>query len=295
MGKLFCFRFDVDTHCCVHEGMPALVGLGNRLDVPFTFFVNMGRAVSRRAFLRERVSSPVSPSRPQAAKLSALTKLGWGGYLKAAALNPIVGGAATGLVRAAHESGHEIGLHGGRNHAVWQLEASDWGAARVAAEIDAVLPTLSRALGDTCPQGFASPGWTSTPALDEVLAPRGFRYVADLHGPEPGSGKSGPTHDAERPDPPAALALPRVRTQLTGEPGGVAYLEHLRARGFADADILRRFESDLDGGARAMVVYDHPYHAGLRELTVIARMVGIVRSAGFEVVPLHEVARDGVT
>ncbi len=270
--------------------MPALSTLAERLDAPFTFFVNMGRAVSRGAALGRLVSaSPPStaPSAaPDTAKYSARTKLGWKGYLEAAILNPQVGGAAPDVIRQAHGAGHEIGLHGGRNHAVWQHEAGNWDRARLEAEVDAVLPTLTLLLGDDGPVGFASPGWTTSALLPSVLADRGFRYVADLHGPEPDA--------TSRPDrAPSPVEL--VRTQLTGEPGGVAYVEHLRASGLDDDAMVRRFGADLDRAGPTVVAYDHPYYAGVRELPMVERMVAIARSAGYEVVPLSAIAEAQAT
>jgi peptidoglycan/xylan/chitin deacetylase (PgdA/CDA1 family) len=271
LAKLFSVRFDVDTHRCVREGMPALAALGKRLDAPFTFFVNMGRAVSRRAALARR-SSPASAT---AEKLSARRKLGWKSWLAAATMNPEVGAGAPDVIVAARELGHEIGLHGGRNHALWQLEAPQWSAERVAAEIDAVLPQLERLLGAT-PPGFASPGWSTHPALPSLLAARGFRYLADLHGPGDDAG---------------AGVLPVVRTRLAGEPGGVAYLEHLRATGMDDAAVEQRFEEDLERAGSHAVMYDHPYFAGVHELRLVARVIEIARVRGYEVVPVETVAR----
>ncbi len=286
MSKLFCFRFDVDTHRCIRDGMPALSALAGKLDVPFTFFVNMGRAVSRSAVLGQLISESVPSSAPDAAKYSARTKLGWRGYLEAAILNPKVGGSAHEVIRQAHGAGHEIGLHGGRNHAVWQHEAGDWDQARLEAEVDAVLPALALLLGDDGPFGFASPGWTTSALLPSVLAERGFRYVADLHGPEPDT-----TPELARAPSPVEV----VRPQLTGEPGGVAYVEHLRASGLDDVAMLRRFEADLYRAGPTVVVYDHPYYAGVRELPMVERMVAIARGAGYEVVPLSAIAEAQAT
>ena len=266
--------------------MPALSALAGRLDAPFTFFVNMGRAVSRSAVLGRLIFSSVPSAAPDAAKYSARTKLGWRGYVEAAILNPKVGDAAHEVIRQAHGAGHEIGLHGGRNHAVWQHEAGDWDRARLEAEVDAVLPTLARLLGDEGPFGFASPGWTTSALLPSVLAERGFRYVADLHGSEPET-----TSGLD----PAPSPVELVRTQMTGEPGGVAYVEHLRASGLDDVAMVRRFEADLYRAGPTVVAYDHPYYAGVRELPMVERMVSVARSAGYEVVPLSAIAEAQAT
>lgn len=283
MAKLFSVRFDVDTHRCVREGMPALARLGRDLGAPFTFFVNMGRAVSRATFIRRALGIGAGRRGDEvAAKLSARSKLGTGGYLYAALVNPAVGSGAADVVREAASLGHEIGLHGGRNHAVWQDRGSGWTRTRVESEIDAVLPELKALLDGKAPAGFASPGWATHPELPAVLAERGFAYLADLHGPAPGS----PHAQAN------AGPLPIVRTQLTGEPGGVAYLEHLRAIGLTDAALEERFLRDLERSGDHVVVYDHPYFAGVRELATVSRMVELARGLGYDVVPLGALAAE---
>lgn len=277
MTRLLSVRFDVDTHRCVREGMPALSELGRRLDVPFTFFVNMGRAVSRRSSLLVGRGGPRPPGGATAAKLSARTKLGTRGWLEAALLNPPVGAGSPNVLREARSAGHEIGLHGGRNHARWQRSAHLWSGDRFAEELDAVLPSLRGALGGAGVTGFASPGWTTSPALPPVLRERGFEYLADLHGP------------GEQPA--AAGGLPVVRTQLTGEPGGVAYLEHLRAVGLDDDAVAERFVSDLMAAGDRVALYDHPYHAGIRELETLSRIIESARAAGYELVSMATLAR----
>ncbi|MDX1495289.1 MAG: polysaccharide deacetylase family protein [Longimicrobiales bacterium] len=277
MTRQLAIRFDVDTHRCVREGMPALSELGRELGVPFTFFVNMGRAV----FLPGRLMSERREPRPVAAKLPARQKLGVRRWLEAAILNPRVGAGSPDVLRAAAEAGHEIGLHGGRNHARWQREAQEWTASRVGAEIDAVLPLLRDALDGAPVRGFASPGWTTHPALPDLLAQRGFHYLADLHGPQPASGVA-----TEEPVGP----LHTVRTQLTGEPGGVAYLEHLRACGLDDDAVVRRAMDDLAGVGPRAALYDHPYHAGVRELETLRRIVQSARDEGYRIVSMAELA-----
>lgn len=291
MTKLFSVRFDVDTHRCARVGMPALSALGREMDAPFTFFVNMGKAVSRRTMLSRTGRNPV----PVAAKLTAREKLGLVGYLWAAIRNPAVGGGAPGVLHDALAAGHELGLHGGTNHALWQEGASGWDRTRLAAELDAGLSGLVAALDGVRPKGFASPGWTTHVDLAPLLAERGFTYLADTHGPGPAP--EGPEDRSRQrtASPPATDgtpdALPDVRTHLTGEPGGVAYLEHLRALGLDDTRILDRFERDLTDAGDIAVMYDHPYFAGVRELPLLRRLVERARALGYDVVPMHVVAR----
>jgi peptidoglycan/xylan/chitin deacetylase (PgdA/CDA1 family) len=307
VAKLFSFRFDVDTHRCVRVGMPALSELGRQLEAPFTFFMNMGRAVSIPMVVRGW--GGVASERRNAAKLSARSKLGWAGYARTALTNPRVGSAALDVIRESLGDGHEIGLHGGTNHQTWQGEADCWSADRLISEVDAVLPRLCQAFASAGlttpgPAGFASPGWTTSSALPALLADRGFCYLADQHGPAPAeasgpAGAHGPAAGASGPavetSGPAAGAFRSVRTQLTGEPGGVAYLEHLRASGLDDDAVVERFTEDLHRAGPHVIAYDHPYFAGVRELDMVRRMVDTARGAGYRIVSVAEIAEAGAS
>lgn len=268
---LFCLRFDVDTERCLVEGVPRLLALGERLDAPFTFFVNMGRAVCRRPVRREAATC--------APKLPPRRKLGAGPFLRTVLLNPRVGAGRPDIVRAIAAAGHEVGLHGGCNHGAWQHGAMGWDARRVADEVAWGVDRL-RAAGAGPIRAFASPGWTRPPALPEVLSHHGFDVLADDHGTGPGRW-AGLDNGAR---------LISVKTNLLGEPCGVGYLETLRADGLDDDAILARFERDLDGSGGLAVAYDHPVYAGLHGIELLARMVAAARARGFRVATLSEVA-----
>lgn len=277
MERLFCLRFDVDTHRCVREGVPRLLDLAQSEAAVFTFFVNMGRAVDHRAMLRAwlRRTGRRDAGTP---RISARRKLGARGYVTAALLNPPVGAGAAAVVQRIEDEGHEIGLHGGLNHAAWQSGAAEWSEARFRAEIDAGL-RMMEAAGVSRPRGFASPGWQGPPKLWPVLEAAGFEYVADAHGP---NHELGPVPGSER--------LLRVPTALTGEPDGVAYLEYRRAIGEGTAAILAHFEASLEAADGYVVAYDHPYHAGLREIDALRQMIALARRAGFTVATLGRLA-----
>ena len=275
MDRYFCFRFDVDTHRCIRRGVPRLIDLGARIDAPFTFFVHMGRAVQRRRLLPGR--SAAGPQPDTAEKLSARNKLGAWDTLVAAVANPTVGEGAPDVLREVLAAGHEIGLHGGTNHAAWQADAHRWSPERVRDRVAAALATLEGITGEA-PRGFASPGWNSPASLPGILEELGFRYLADLHGPGLHTVASVPGTDR----------LQVVRTAITAEPGGVAYLENLRARGLDDAAIRDDFRARLEQADRLAVVYDHPYFAGMQELSLVGELVEIARELGFRPVRLEE-------
>ena len=276
MDRYFCFRFDVDTHRCVRRGMPNLLALAADLDARFTFFVNMGRAVSRIRTVRRTIRPGAEEAGKTAAKMPATAKLGVRDTLIAAIANPRVGAGAPHVLRAAAEAGHELGVHGGANHAAWQADARTWSEDRLSAEISAARNSLEAVVGER-PGGFASPGWTSPDPLPRILEGLGFRYLADDHGPD--------RDDVRIAD--GTRQLLSVPTTITAEPGGVAYLENLAARGLdrtAFHDDFRRRLADR----RLAVVYDHPYFAGVQALDRVRDAVEIARELGFEVARLDQ-------
>lgn len=276
MDRYLCLRFDVDTHRCIRTGVPNLLDLSARIDVPLTFFVNMGRAVSRAHLVRRLIRG--APAAPDAAeKLAARAKLGPWDALVAALLNPPVGAGSPRILDAVHAGGHELGLHGGTNHAAWQADARSWSSHRLEEEISGALGQLVAETGRR-PRGFASPGWNSPEGLAPLLEELGFRYVADAHG----------AHRPALSRPAGCRRLLSVRTNLSGEPGGVAYLEHLRARGLDDQAIREDFRQRLGSAGRLAVLYDHPYFAGIHELSLIEELVDVATDAGFRVVALRE-------
>jgi hypothetical protein len=168
--------------------------------------------------------------------------------------NPRVGAAMPATVAEIDRRGHEVGLHGGRSHRLWQDDAGDWSHSKVASEIGWGLGRLAAA-GVPEPAGFSSPGWNGSPLVARVAADHGFRYLADDHGHGPATVARGPE------------GLVRVSTNLVDEPGGVGYLEWHRALGDDDDDILRDVAGRLADSGDLAVLYDHPFYAGIFEAT----------------------------
>ena len=272
--KYFCFRFDVDTPKCLKEGVPNLIRLSKILDVPFTFFINMGRGTSRWSFIKKWRPLRSQPITQTAKKLSNLKKLGFWDYFLMALINPKVGNSHPDIIKSLKKAGHEVGLHGGSNHGEWQNESHSWGKQKFFKEIIPELDSLTKLLGEK-PVGFSSPGWCGSNDLNMILESLNFGYVADAHG-EKFTKITSFQKDSK---------LLQVPTNILGD-GGIAYLENLRAKNLNDNSILKDFSIQLDKHFFA-VVYDHPYYAGIQELFMVEKMVDLARSKGFQIVTLE--------
>ena len=271
--KYFCFRFDVDTPKCIKKGVPNLISLSKKLDVPFTFFINMGRGTSRWSFIKKIIPFGSKSIPHTTLKLSNLKKLGLWDYLIMALFNPQVGNSHPDIIKSLKNAGHEVGLHGGSNHGEWQNESHSWGNQKFFKEIIPALNSLTKFLGER-PLGFSSPGWCGSNDLNTILESLDFYYVADAHG----ENLKTITYAQN------ASNLLQITTNILGN-GGVAYLENLRAKKMDDQAILNDFSSKLEKRTFA-VLYDHPYYAGIQELPMLKMMIDIVKSKGFQIVTL---------
>lgn len=268
------FRFDIDSHVCMRQGVPVLLELAQKQDVAFTFFLHAGRAVS----VWDTISSIMSGKKctEKYDMLPAYQKLGKLQYLYAAIANPK-------LVKYKKQvcdllaSGHEVGLHGGMNHAKWQEHAWEWDAARTASEIDKALHAVRMLCPAFAPKGFASPGFVSANGLAEILKKRGFTYFSDIHrlGTNQVTGKE--------------HGLRTVAVNLCGEPGGIAFWENQAALGLDDHEILRKFMSFVDTHEK-VVVFDHPYVAALKKRACLERIITELKENGHCIVPMYRLA-----
>lgn len=273
MKGFVSFRFDVDTELCLREGVPRLLDLGEKLGACFTFFVNPGRAIRRRDVFvpRNRADGRRGP------KLSAVDKLGLGEAAYLYVMNPCTLPRYGPVLRDAQAAGHDVGLHGGHNHGGWARSAHRWSIRRLRLEVDFGVQQFERAgLGQ--PRMFASPGWNSPEALPEILRARRIEFLADSHGSrlKPFAGEN------EKP-----IA---IHTAVTGEPGGIGYLEFMRAKGHGDAEIVRDFMSRLETETDFACIYDHPFYAGRKEIELLESLVIRARDDGWTVMPLSKVA-----
>jgi len=275
MGGIFGFRFDIDSEKCLRDGVPNIIRIGRKTGARFTFFASMGRAVSiPHMFMNSRTREGAGPD---VKRLSALQKLGPLDFFKTAVFNPLIGARYAGILREAWEAGHEIALHGGKNHGSWAAAMPGWDRARIENEIDWAMDRLARAGIDGGITGFASPCWRDSPALYEVLRARGFKYTSNVA--------------SESEDAVSLLHnLVSVPVNICGQPGKVAYIEHKRAQDMDDPEVLADFEMNLEKHAALAVAFEHPYYAGTRESGLLEKLLQKVADSGRRAVTLREIA-----
>jgi len=271
MKKKICFRFDVDTHKCAKVGIPNLLKLGREKEATFSFFVNCGRAVSPYHSLMAILNKPKSDI-PDYPHLGPLRKLGKLDYLVCALLNPLVG-KYTEIIKSVAAQGHEIGLHGGRNHELWCRFVDSWSEEQIRDEIEWGLEKL-RKLGIE-PTVFASPCAKGGTRVSKVLSkfPQ-FLFISD---------------DLNRQilEPRKLAGLKNVPVSICGE-GGIAYIEQHLALGHTRTRIVDDFRERLRSFP-LRVFYDHPYFAGVEAISVFSALIDCAREEGFEICSLAQI------
>jgi peptidoglycan/xylan/chitin deacetylase (PgdA/CDA1 family) len=201
---------------------------------------------------------------------SAASKLGLASSLSALVFNAPVSDSVPPILRIAALDGHEIGLHGGSNHATWERSAHTWTEEQLYTEIATGLAAL-RACGVRQPVSFASPGWNSPARLAEILPALGFRILADWHD------AFATTPRLTRPD------LTMVPTNIIAQGSKAGYLEAMRTRKLSNAEILTDFRRQLAFKRRFAGVYEHPYFAAVHELPLLGELLRVVADEGFAV------------
>ncbi|WP_435103704.1 polysaccharide deacetylase family protein [Arhodomonas sp. AD133] len=273
-------RFDVDTELCLREGVEPLCRTAERHDARLTFFVNPGRAIDRRLLAHETLfATSKKAGVERAPAFGALSKLGRAETIRLLMTNPRILPHQTAMVRRILDGGHEVGLHGGHNHATWQRKAGEWSREQLTREVCWGKTHLEAAAGGPV-RSFASPGWNSPDLLPDVLIEQEFEAIADFRHPNAGPKRLRTSTGL----------ITSVPNTLAGEPGGVGYLETRRAAGLSDEAILAELDVELAHHRPYICLYDHPFYAGRHAIGLFERVMEHVLAHGYDVITCSEAA-----
>lgn len=252
---VLAFRFDVDSVTCWERGVPRLMGLARSREVRFTFFVNMGYSFNwthnLRHFVRKKVRGSGPAPRIRAPSLPTRRKLGVAGVLKTMFLNPRLGDRYRSTVDALRDEGHELGLHGGTDHVIWQRSLPELSRSEIDALLRPAYDEFTARYG--APAGFACPGFVHSEDVYDLLDAYGFTYSSDELGEEPfrPSGAGGRVHEHFQ-----------VPVNVMGE-DRVPLVEQWLALGRDEESIVEACVRAIRGRDFALL-YGHPYVEGVR-------------------------------
>ena len=267
--KLFSFRFDIDSLTDIEVGVPRLIEIAGTLDVRFTFFVNMGRSFNWSTVLSRQ--HPGARNSVSAAR--TINKLGLGRLLRTVILNPHIGFSHKKMLFRLLDNGHELGLHGGMDHPVWQ-----WGLDNLSkVEIDDLLKPaydhFVQLFGK--PKGFASPGFRYNDFVLELMDDYGFEYASDMQG--------------ERPFVPENFRHLQIPVNIVG-PGHKPFIEAMLASGLRSEEVVKKCKAEVDAVIEKndiAVIYGHPAFEG--KFDGLMALFDLIKVEGYQVVPMMEI------
>lgn len=275
MTKYICFRFDVDTHICLTKGVENILEVADQYGARCTFFINMGKAFNRSFFIREKLMGSLTPKKVKIGVFPMHIKLSLNDSLDAIVRNPKVGASHSNILKKIVASGHELGLHGGKNHAVWEHNAKKWGKNRVCREIEFGLNYFHQ-FNLPKPVSFASPCWQTPEGLAEIIHNKGFSILADQNTPQNNVMKD-------------QFGLIHCPLNIVGKNNDVGFIENFRALNYSSDAILKEFERQLDIEGQYKMVFDHPFYVGTKELPVLSRMMEISIDKGYKIESLQKI------
>lgn len=163
------FRFDIDGIADV-KALPQILEVADKHDVKFTFFVNMGRSFD----WRYRSHNPKIGKVKQQGIMIALATTIW---------NPNIGIVYKDDILKVQEAGHELGLHGGMNHAQWEFNLDNVRRSDIYESFAKAYNHFVELYG--VPAGYCSPGYKYNDDILYMLDLFSFKHSSDMDGDMP--------------------------------------------------------------------------------------------------------------
>ncbi|MFH1277869.1 MAG: polysaccharide deacetylase family protein [Candidatus Eisenbacteria bacterium] len=272
--KIFSYRLDIDSLYDLEVGVPKLLDLAAERKAPFSFFVNLGKAFNYYATASRYVKEFFAKEKK--AKPGLREKIGSGNIGKLLLENKDVGLSRIDILQRIIDEGHELGLHGGMDHALWQvrLKSAPW--RKIRSSFESAYERFSNLFGK--PVGFTAPGFTFDERVLHLLDEFDFAYGGELPGDEPFHPEVGGKK----------LRHLQIPVTIRAE-GNVGFKEWLHANGVRGDAMLEAIRSDMHGKPFAHI-YSHPGFAS-SVLPVIGGMIDHARDQGYEVVTMQEIAK----
>lgn len=274
--KTFSFRFDIDSLADIEAGVPKLIELAKELDVRFTFFVNMGRSfrwsVAGGQWSAKPETKNLEPnSSPITHHSSTVKRLGLWRTFRTVIFNPNIGLSNKKILFKLLDNGHELGLHGGMDHPLWQ-----WGLDTLSKdEINDLLRPAYNHFAELFerPKGFASPGLKYNRHVLELIDEYGFEYASDMEG--------------ERPFIHQGFRHLQIPANIIG-PNGISLIDQFHRSGLQEAEIVRRCREEVEK-KEIGVMFGHPAIEG--ETLSLRTLLRLIRDSGYKIVPMKEILK----
>ena len=266
--KTFTFRFDIDSLADIEVGVPQLIGLGKELNARFSFFVNMGRSFNIRVQWSRMLQRYQKPGATGNQNLTTLIKLGFWRSVRTVIYNPNIGLSHAKTLFKLLDEGHELGLHGGMDHPLWQWNLEGLRKGEISDLLKPAYDHFTRLFGR--PKGFSSPGFRYNRHVLELVDEYGFTYASDMEG-------EGPCRIE-------GFRHVQIPVNIIG-PDKVPLLEHLGRTGTAAAE--DRVAEEVEKREHA-VLYGHPAYEGTDAR--LRQIISRIMKSGHRIVTLEELS-----
>ena len=273
--KVFSFRWDIDYTYELREGVPNILELADKYGVHFTFFVNMGKAIQLKECLFQSVGISVANLMSRE-KIGFVRKIGKFDFIKLILTNPDVGKSDPELLKEIVNRGHELALHGGMNHALWQRKLDDYSSEELQQTLQMAYDSLDQ-IGIK-PHGFASPGFRWNKSLLKILDSMGFAYCSDLPGTEPFYISVDGLN----------CRYLQIPVTISG-PQGIPYIEWLYAKGTDGAEILSQTRREINARNFA-VLFGHPGFEGMKT-ELLEQIIQFVLAQGYQILTFQHIEK----
>lgn len=265
---VFVFRVDIDSAYGMRNGVPNILELLRKLDMPASFFVVMGGETGLFEFLTggQRVATGAP-----GVKLPALEMV----RILAAPYNFAERHADT--LRTAINDGHEVGPHGWK-HREWTRSLESINVEQRFTQITQLYPKLF----SSAPSSFTAPGFKTNVAVLTSLDKFGFKAAGDLDGTEPFRPVVGETK-YRHVQVPVTLKDKQTRPLIEG----------LHFDGYSDDSIVKIITGQIAQQEREngySCFYCHDVFEGITKLNLLKDVLTFVKLEGIETATIKEVA-----
>lgn len=275
--RTLSFRFDIDGIGDIERGIPRLLSLADSLGVKFSFYVNMGTSVNLKIFFINLIKKVLrkenyynGDKNGKVGNSSALlSKHGFIGIIKTVLCNPYIGVRYKKDLHKVQGKGHELGLHGGMDHALWLYDLENLDPKKLEDLLLSAYKRFERFYGK--PYGFCSPGLKYNDKVLDLVNKFQFLYISEKVQFE---------IDNE-------WNFYSVPVNVMGQDDR-SLISYGLLQGWTEEYIEREIIRRIKEGKEPAVYYGHPSVEGLKGVDILRNVIKSLKQEGYRVVTLKE-------
>lgn len=277
--KTLSFRFDIDGVGDIKVGVPNLLTLADSLGVRFSFYVNMGKSFNWKVFFEARSLKRNQKFNPGVKhtlrRKDLIRKHGLLGVVQTLVENPCIGIKYKNILFEAVSAGHELGLHGGMDHMLWQYNLGSMDYYEIRNLLAPAYNKFMKLFGK--PYGFCCPGFSYNDEVLSLIDDFGFLYSSDMEGELPFK----PVIEGRK------FEHYQIPVNIVANPRA-SLINKLCTMGIDENEIVKEVFSQIKKRETA-VFYGHPSVEGIHALTILRNIIKSALSSGYDIVTLREI------